>query len=227
MRLSVKELIVTDRLGIQVDRKHYFCGYDTIDRFISYFYQVDLVKSLNVSSLLEIGVGNKTVTNCLREYGYTLTTCDIDPALGVDYVADIRSLPFADNAFDAVLVYEVLEHLPWGEIPAALRELNRVSKKHVLVSVPYSCAAFEITVYFPLIKRLLNKSFIDLFFLRLPYFFRRQKFDGEHYWEMGKKGYSIQAVRNVLKQHFIIQKEVRPILKPIQYFFILQKIPAE
>ena len=207
----------------QVHKDHYFHGYDSIDRFISYFYQVDLVKSIAAKSLLEIGVGNRTVSNYLKEHGYSLTTCDIDPDLAPDYVADIRSLPFEDNSFDAVLAYEVLEHIPWEEVPAALKELQRVSKKYVLLSVPYSCAAFELTVYFPLIKRLLNKPFVDLIFLRLPYFFRKMKFDGEHYWEMGKKGFSLRAVRNLLKQHFTILKEVRPILKPIHYFFVLRK----
>ncbi len=208
---------------VQVKKEHYYKGYDSIDRFISYFYQVDLVKSLEVNSLLEIGVGNKTVTNYLREYGYTLTTCDIDPELATDYVADVRSLPFADNCFDAVMAYEVLEHIPWEEVPAALKELHRVSKRYVLLSIPYSCAAFELTVYFPLIKRLLNKPFVDLIFLRLPYFFREMKFDGEHYWEMGKKGFSLSAVRNLFRKRFTIHKEVRPTLKPIHYFFVLEK----
>lgn len=207
----------------QVHSDHYFRGYDSIDRFISYFYQVDLVKSIDVVTALEIGVGNRTVSNYLKEHGYTLTTCDIDPDLKPDYVADIRSLPFDDNSFDAVLAYEVLEHLPWTEVPTALKELHRVSKKYVLISVPYSCLAFELTVYFPFIKRLLNKPFIDLIFLRLPYFFRKMEFDGEHYWEMGKKGFSIYAVRDILRKDFTIHKEIRPTLKPIHYFFILQK----
>lgn len=215
---------MTVQADVQVNKDHYFRGYDTIDRFISYYYQVNLVKSLEVNTLLEIGVGNKTVTNCLKESGYKITTCDIDPELGVDYVADIRSLPFDNNSFDAVLAYEVLEHLPWEEVPSALKELHRVSKKHVLVSLPYSCAALEITIHFPLIKRLLNELFVDLIFIRLPYFFRRQKFDGEHYWEIGKKGHSIKTVRNLLRKHFVINKEVRPILKPIQYFFMLEKL---
>lgn len=211
------------RSDIQVKKDHYFQEYDSIDRFISYFYQVDLVKSLDVSSLLEIGVGNRTVSNYFKEHGYTLTTCDIDPDLDPDYVADIRSLPFEDNSFDAVLAYEVLEHIPWEEVPAALKELQRVSRRFVLLSVPYSCAAFEITVYFPLIKRILNKPFVNLLFLRLPYFFRKMHFDGEHYWEMGRKGTTLSVVRKLLEKCFTIQKEVRPILKPIHYFFVLQK----
>lgn len=47
---------------------------------------------------------------------------------------DIYKLPYKDNSFDLVLCMEVLEHL---ENPvAALKELKRVSKKYVLLSVP-------------------------------------------------------------------------------------------
>ena len=45
-----------------------------------------------------------------------------------------EKLPFKSNAFDFVLCTEVLEHVPDWE--AAFKELQRVSRKKILVTVP-------------------------------------------------------------------------------------------
>jgi SAM-dependent methyltransferase len=48
---------------------------------------------------------------------------------------DIVTLPFKDKSFDLVICTEVLEHLPDPE--AALSELQRVTRRHCLLSVPH------------------------------------------------------------------------------------------
>jgi ubiquinone/menaquinone biosynthesis C-methylase UbiE len=47
---------------------------------------------------------------------------------------DIAALPFPDRTFDLVLAIEVLEHVP--DPDAALRELARVARADVVLSVP-------------------------------------------------------------------------------------------
>lgn len=48
---------------------------------------------------------------------------------------DITRMPFCDHSFDIVICTEVLEHL---EKPgAALKELKRVAKKFILITVPH------------------------------------------------------------------------------------------
>ena len=49
----------------------------------------------------------------------------------------IQRLPFRDAAFDIVLCTEVLEHLPDDVLQVGVRELSRVSRKYLLLSVPY------------------------------------------------------------------------------------------
>lgn len=49
--------------------------------------------------------------------------------------ADISALPFEDDTFDLVLCTEVLEHLP--EPRTVVRELSRVSARHVFLTVPH------------------------------------------------------------------------------------------
>jgi len=47
---------------------HYSFGreYDTRERFVSYHYQTSLVKESGVKEILEVGIGNKTVSNYLQ-----------------------------------------------------------------------------------------------------------------------------------------------------------------
>lgn len=49
--------------------------------------------------------------------------------------ASIEALPFRERSFDAVLCLEVLEHLE--DPAAAVRELARVARSAIIVSVPY------------------------------------------------------------------------------------------
>ena len=50
--------------------------------------------------------------------------------------ADIRYLPFGDNAFEIVLAIEVIEHLEKADGTKFLNELLRVCKKKLVVSTP-------------------------------------------------------------------------------------------
>jgi len=108
----------------QVSYNHYQENYDGLTRFISYYYQIDLTTSLNISKCLEIGIGNKTVSSALINRGVNVTTCDFDSELKPDYVADIRELPFENNSYELVMACQVLEHLPWSDFSKALNELK-------------------------------------------------------------------------------------------------------
>ncbi|MBN1816682.1 MAG: class I SAM-dependent methyltransferase [Sedimentisphaerales bacterium] len=194
--------------------------YDNPVRFMSYYCQIDQVRRMGLRNVLEIGIGNKTVSNYLRQQGYGLTTCDLDPALKPDIVGDIRALPLEANCFDLVMACEILEHLPWEDVPKALRELHRVSRKNVLLSIPYLSAYLEIVLRCPGIKKLVGKSYLDCC-IRLPFPFLKPS--KSHFWEMGMRGHSLKAVRHLLQQYFSIVRETRPILHPKQFYFVLEK----
>ncbi|VVB75967.1 Methyltransferase domain protein [Candidatus Tiddalikarchaeum anstoanum] len=205
--------------SIQVEKDHYFNGYDTVERFISYFYQIDSVIKTKPGKVLEIGIGNKTVCNYLKESGFDITTCDIDKNLKPDKVGDIRKIPFGNNSFDTVIACEILEHIDFHEVETALKELRRVSKHNVIISIPYSCAYFEnlTRLRIPLINLKLNMA------VRIPYWSKSFKKNKEHYWEMGRKEYSKAKIKGLLKKFFNIKKEFQPVLNSYHYFFILEK----
>jgi SAM-dependent methyltransferase len=56
-------------------------------------------------------------------------------------------LPFADNSFDTVAMWEVLEHLPKHSEPAAFRELARVLRPggRLYLSTPHATAVARLT----------------------------------------------------------------------------------
>lgn len=207
---------------IQVSAEHYFKDYNSPERFVSYFYQIKLIEELNPQNILEIGIGNGIVSSYLKWRNFNITTCDFDPALEPDCLADIRNLPFEENSFDVIAVYEVLEHLPFEDFDRILEELYKISKKNIIISLPVSSVFFKIIVESNAFKIIFKNSFFSFLF-SIPQFFRKHVFNGEHYWEMGKKSYSYAKIKKHLQKKFRIIKEFRPEFNSYHYFFVLEK----
>jgi SAM-dependent methyltransferase len=206
---------------VKTSRNHYYDGYDQLESFISYYYQIDLFRQLDRRSILEIGIGNKTVSRYLAGNGYDVTTCDYNEHLEPDYVADVRQLPFDDNSFDVVMACEILEHLPWEDVPKALGELHRVACDYVIISVPRVRLFAEFVIRFPMIRRMFGRPWFDVFLsLPLSIFTRCSKY---HHWEIGLRGYPARKVRKAFGERFGILKEARPVLHPRHHFFVLEK----
>lgn len=204
----------------QVNRKHYKEGYDNLRRWISYHYQIKTILETKSKKVLEIGVGNGVVSDYLKKQKISVKTCDFDKSLKPDFVADIRKLPFKNKDFDLVYACQVLEHLPWNESLKALKELKRVSKKHVLISLPHHSLRFDWIISFQKIKQIFGREFLDLS-IKIPRT-TKIKFNGEHYWEIGSKGYPLGKIRKELNKEFDVEKEFSPILNKYHHFFLLE-----
>jgi SAM-dependent methyltransferase len=96
-------------------------------------------------TVLEVGVGEGEVSGRLRALypAAAIVGADLpDPALAgewrqrgiVGLFADIAHLPFTSKSFDLVMAIEVLEHV--RDPAAALGELARLSRGHLVLSVP-------------------------------------------------------------------------------------------
>src|SRR5947207_7184349 len=82
---------------------------------------------------LLLGCGNNRVKKIKpgwRPQEWTkLVTLDIDPACGADVICDfdVSPLPFADDTFDEVHAYEVLEHVgQQGDYRAFFRHFGEI-----------------------------------------------------------------------------------------------------
>lgn len=95
----------------------------------------------SVSTILDAGCGNGTVTNQLTPR-WDVVGCDISESAvkhvrASALVADLCAIPFADRHFDLTLSSDVIEHLPDAIYAQALAEIARVSARYILVAVPY------------------------------------------------------------------------------------------
>ncbi|MEI6863750.1 MAG: methyltransferase domain-containing protein [Candidatus Adlerbacteria bacterium] len=169
----------------QVQKSHYEgSAYRSSERWNSYWHQLELVRSAKPASVLEVGVGEGVVARHLQSGGITVTTVDIAEDLHPDVVGSVTALPFADASFDLVLAAEILEHIEFSDVSKALSEIARVAGTHAMISVPRPGWIFSIIYKLPLFPR------IELLF-QIPFFWKTHIFNGEHYWELGKKGYPV------------------------------------
>ncbi len=200
----------------QVDNTHYQFGkYCDIARWGSYHYQLSEIFKCNPKTVLEVGGGDGVVGAYLKKQGIQYTSVDVASDLNPDVVASVVSLPFEDNAYDVVVAFEVLEHLPFEEFSSAVAELVRVSKKHILISLPHYGPSLELWLKVPFLKRIKLA-------LKIPHA-PKHHFDGEHYWEIGKAGYPLTRILNGLSAHATVVREYVPFENQYHHFFILNK----
>ncbi len=213
---------------IQVKSEYYAQErYGSLPRFTSYYHQVEALRKYRGKKVLFVGVGDGLVPYYLRTIcGVAITTLDFDPELKPDLVADIRSIPADDGAYDAVAVFEVLEHLPFSEFETVLAELSRVSKGDVIVSLPYRHTGIDIAFKFPYVRTLFKRDYLRFLFT-WPIAFPGIAVTKQHYWEIDNKFTPFKRVRESLKKVFIIEREYASFMDAYRQFFILKKRSRE
>ena len=96
-----------------------------------------ILAGLSKGSLLDVGTGRGETLTIAKGYGHDVLGTEVVPFLlkpPVIQYAQAHALPFPDGRFDHVTCFDVLEHLLRDDIPAALREFQRVARKTVTVS---------------------------------------------------------------------------------------------
>lgn len=194
-------------------------SYDTKERFCSYWHQIDEVISLKPKKILEIGVGNGFVSKYLMRKGLNVTTLDIEQELKPNVTGSVLSIPFVDKSFDIVTCYEILEHLPYVDFTKALKEIRRVSREHIILSLPDHTAIYRFNIELPKIKPI--KKLIPHPFPRPTH----HEFDGEHYWIIGKTNYPLNRIElDIKRTGFKIIKSYRVFEFYGHRFFLLEKL---
>ena len=203
-------------MKIQVEKAHYdFETYITKERFASYYYQLKYVEKLNPKSFLEIGGGigflRKLIPENIKYFNVDLSN-DLTP----NVIATVEQLPFKDNEFNLVGCFQVLEHLPFDKFPKLLDELKRVSARYVFISLPYANHKILFEICLPIFGTTTIKILV-------PKLYRSHEFDGQHYWEIGKKGYQAKKIMGIIKNKFKITASFTPKENTYHTFFLLEK----
>lgn len=151
----------------------------------------------DISSLLDVGCGNGRIINHLS--GLDTTGIDIN----IKALRNVKSnrcqstvfdLPFANNVFDLVLATEVIEHIAHSKYEKALLEIARVSKKYILITVPYKEDLQANQIICSICKCQFNK------------YFHMRSFNEQdmHNLFVTTQGISLKKIRGVFKQKFIV-----------------------
>lgn len=165
----------------------------------------------DVQNLADIGCGNGVFVNYLTENGHVREIIGVDRSnAALEYVktkktnAEATNLPFQNSSFDCVTCLEVLEHLPIKDYELALAELARVSRKYIIVSVPFEEPIEESYTKCPSCKSIFN------------YELHLRRFDEEGFSQLfSKHGFSMKSSDKLgsstrYKGHFAFRKLFYP-----------------
>lgn len=205
------------------NKKYFTMNYLYKGRWISYWYQLKEITNLKgVKSILDIGPGNKIVSNILLQMGYNIKTLDIDSQTEPDIVADIKNIQeFVKDKFDLIICCQVLEHLPYSDFTLILKNLYQLTKKYLILTLPYtSKGTFKLYYECKILPFIKPVSWIEIF----NFFPKKHIFNGQHYWEIGKKGYQLKRILTDINENGFKIITNYPIFEnPYHYLIIAEK----
>lgn len=203
----------------QVEKEHYkFDRYVSKYRWASIWHQLDEVLALEPESVLEIGPGPGVFKALARLFEVRVESLDIDPELKPDYVAPADAMPFDNNSYDVVCAFQMLEHVTYEQALAVFAEMSRVAKYYIVISLPDARPGWPYALHIPKkgeVKFIIPRPWIG------P---KKHSFDGEHYWEINKKGYPLTKITEDLScaGDVTLMRTYRVKENPYHRFFVFQ-----
>ncbi|HYO79197.1 MAG TPA: methyltransferase domain-containing protein [Thermoanaerobaculia bacterium] len=174
--------------------------------FVNAYYQYRDVQSCGpgVKRLLIVGPGQGLDTAVFKWMGYEDVNFYLDETFHPDVIGSVHELNmFRDGEFDAVIASHVLEHLAVPYLDKSLAELARVAR-YSIVYLPVHGRHAQLRVM-PGVRGL-NLSFVvDIFnYFHKPDGVTPRYMQGQHFWEIGMRGFRMKDVRARLEKQFEI-----------------------
>jgi ubiquinone/menaquinone biosynthesis C-methylase UbiE len=128
--------------------------------------KIDTIKSIipgDTKTIIDIGCGNGLITNQLKNQ---FSIIGVDRSLSAlkfvkvpKILGSIDALPIQNTCIDLIICSEVLEHLPISVFRMGINELDRITKKYVLVTVPNQEFLQKNNVICPKCKSVFNAAY--------------------------------------------------------------------
>ena len=123
---------------------------------------IEFAKAHGGRAVLDLGCATGNYCAALARLGFDVKGADVNPEYvhiarerGIDAQVVTDRVPFPDQSFDTVLLFEVLEHL--ADPARIVAEARRLARKNVLVTVPHCGAIADLQA-----TGLLFEHFADL-----------------------------------------------------------------
>jgi hypothetical protein len=203
--------------SVQVNPSHYdFAKYVNVKRWNSYWHQIMETMALKPENVLVVGVGDGITGKILSMHGIKVSTFDLDEKLHPDFTGNVAEIDriLQGKHFNVLLCCQLLEHLPYDFFEIVLQKMRCVAD-NVIISLPYSPRNYHISIG---LSSLGSKK-INIDIQRYCSIF---KFNGEHYWEIGWKGYGKQKIIKSMKKYFSITKCFTATNNRYHLFFVLK-----
>ena len=171
------------------------------------------------ANVFEIGIGPNLVSAFLTQQNISVVTMDRDILLKPQLSGTVLQLPLKERSFDTVMCCQVLEHLPFQEFNNCLKELRRITKKKLILSLPDRTPALSLLVRMP------NLIFWD-FMLIFPWAIRKHINDiKRHCWEIGERGYPYKRlIKEIASAGFSVDRTYRVPDYSYHRFFIASPV---
>ena len=187
-----------------VDR-HEWAKQIGLSNFINAYYQFRDIQNIGgCNKILIVGPGQGFEKVVFEWRGYVVATLDIDRTFVPDYIGSVHDLSmFVSKQFDAVIASHVIEHLPVPYLDAALKEIARVGT-YALIYLPV-CGK-HLQGRFMTGARRIDLSFIlDLYnYFKKPDGTSPCYMGGQHFWEVGMRGFRVRDLRKRFSKFFQI-----------------------
>jgi Methyltransferase domain len=188
------DLVVTEASAsafarqFELDRDDYLAHIDFFTWTRHYHLFKDICASVQ-GDLLEVGTGDGVLKRCVQPFVRSYTVMDINPKLQPDVLADLAiRQPQLLERFDAAVVAEVLEHLPFESFETCIGHLASYLKVDARLFLTLPHRKSHLMIVTPRQRLSMWRFPIGLTSLSEAYnrFIRRRIWiDPHHCWELG------------------------------------------
>lgn len=174
--------------------------------FLNWYRYLFILKELGrlrPKTVLEIGPGEGTVKRIYEPFIEEYATIDVNERLHPTFRSDVRDrVAAAERRFDAVVAADILEHIPFDDMPKALANIHAYLKHggHALITIPHRASNFlwmtptQIPHSFRVPTGFLSPGAFWRRFIK-----RKIWIDPDHRWEIGDGHHTAKEVQRLMR----------------------------